>query len=88
MIVQKLRMPAASVSVMPSSDTVKVVDRPQSKRLEWWAKEGPACDDHERRPDQYATGPRLTMAPLLAHPDDKRTGLATDLWVSAAPAAA
>jgi hypothetical protein len=27
-VVQKLRMLAASVLVMPSSDTVKVVDRP------------------------------------------------------------
>jgi len=55
---------------MPSSDTVKVVDRPQSKRLEWWAKEGPACNDHEWRADQYdrksdmaATSARSTMAP-------------------------
>jgi hypothetical protein len=69
MVLQKLRIPAASVSVMPSSDTVKVVDPPQSKRVEWWAKKGPACDDHERHADQYdwksniaAIGARSTMA--------------------------
>jgi hypothetical protein len=48
----KLSIPAASVSVMSSSDAVKVVDPPQSKRLEWWAKEEPACNEHERRADQ------------------------------------
>jgi hypothetical protein len=70
MVVQKLRMLAASVSVMLSSNTVKVVDRPQSNRLEWWTKDGPACNDHERHADQYdwkldmgAIGARSTMAP-------------------------
>jgi hypothetical protein len=48
-------MPTASVSVMPSTDTVKVVEQPYSNclRLEWWAKEGSARNDHERRADQY-----------------------------------
>jgi hypothetical protein len=57
--------------VMPSSDTMKVVDRASSnfRRLGWWAKEGPACNDHGRHADQYdwksnmaAIGARSTMA--------------------------
>jgi hypothetical protein len=40
---------------MPSTDMVKVVERPYANclRLEWWAKEGSARNDHERRADQY-----------------------------------
>jgi len=41
--------------VMPTTDAVKVVERQYSNRfrLEWWAKEGSARNDHERRADQY-----------------------------------
>jgi hypothetical protein len=40
---------------MPSTHTVKVVERRYSNclRLEWWAKEGSARNDHERRASQY-----------------------------------
>jgi hypothetical protein len=48
-------MPAASVSVMPSSDTEKAVDRPSSNgcgRLERWAAEGLAWNHYEGRANQ------------------------------------